>query len=65
MIYERLKELRLANNLTQADFAAAFNISQGTIGNWESGKRTPDIEMIIKISISDDIGIFLMLVERF
>ena len=50
MIYERLKELRLANNLTQADFAAAFNISQGTIGNWESGKRTPDIEMIIKIS---------------
>ena len=50
MIYERLKELRLSNNLTQADFATAFNISQGTIGNWESGKRTPDIEMIIKIS---------------
>lgn len=51
MIYERLKELRNKNGITQSDLAKFLNVSQGTIGNWESGNRTPDLEMIIKIAL--------------
>lgn len=50
MIYERLKQLRQSRNLTQAELATQLNVSQGTIGNWESGKRTPDIEMVVRLA---------------
>jgi len=50
MLGEKLKELRAKHGLTQATFAEIFNISSGTIAMWETGKRTPDIEMIKKIA---------------
>lgn len=46
----RLKELRTKRKLTQSEFAKQFNISNGAIGNWESGKRTPDSDMLVKIA---------------
>ncbi len=50
MLGERLKELRAKNGLTQIAFAEIFKISSGTIAMWETGKRTPDIEMIKRIA---------------
>lgn len=50
MFSERLKELRQLRGLTQKDFAQEFNISSGTIGNWESGARLPDYATLIKIA---------------
>lgn len=50
MFPKRLKELRSDKKMTQADFAAVFSISIGTIAMWETGKRTPDMEMIKKIA---------------
>ncbi|MGN0629983.1 MAG: helix-turn-helix domain-containing protein [Ruminococcus sp.] len=50
MLGEKLKELRSKNGLTQIAFAEIFNISSGTIAMWETGKRTPDIEMIKRIA---------------
>lgn len=46
MFAERLKELRKSKGITQTEFAKIFNISNGTIGNWESGNRIPDTEML-------------------
>ena len=47
---EKLKELRLSKGLTQIEFARIFNIANGTVGNWETGKRAPDYDTLIKIA---------------
>lgn len=50
MFSDRLKELRLEKGLTQERFAQELNVSKGAIAMWETGKRTPDIEMLKTIS---------------
>jgi len=50
MIAKQLKKIRKENNITQIQFAEIFNISNGTIAMWETGKRQPDNEMLLKIA---------------
>lgn len=57
MLATRLKELRETKNLSQAAFAKEFGISSGAIGNWESGKRIPDLATLQKIADFFDISI--------
>ena len=47
---ERLKELRKANGYTQITLAEALGLSKGTVAMWETGKRTPDYEIINTMS---------------
>jgi len=44
---ERIKELRLENNLTQDALALKTGISQSAIAKWENGKKSPSIESIV------------------
>ena len=53
----RLKELRESHNLSQQSFANIINVSQSTVGMWESGKRTPDSEMLAKIADYFDVSV--------
>ncbi len=41
MFKDKLKQLRIEQNLTQADVAKAINVSPATIGNYEQGTREP------------------------
>lgn len=41
MFKEKLKQLRIEHNLTQADVAKAIGVSAATIGNYEQGTRQP------------------------
>ena len=41
---ERLKELRLEEQLTQITLAEKTGLSQSSIAKWESSKRTPTME---------------------
>ena len=50
MLSERLKQLRKRDGLSQTEFAKKFNISTGTIGNWETGAREPDASTLMKIA---------------
>lgn len=47
---ERFKQLRKDANFTQEEIAAKLNVSKGTIGNYETGTRSPrkleDLEAI-------------------
>lgn len=43
---DRLKKCRTDRNLTQAQLADILNVKQSTVGNWESGAREPDFEML-------------------
>lgn len=50
-----IKKLRRRKGMTQEELANKSNISVRTIANYESGKRKPNLEMIIKICNGLDI----------
>lgn len=47
---DRLKELRLAEGLTQIELAEKLGLSKGAVGNYEAGKRSPDYETLEAIA---------------
>ena len=49
MFYERIKELRLSNKMTQVEFAHKISTSKQSVSNWESGYATPTLDMFQKI----------------
>lgn len=48
MFKDKLKQLRLEKNVTQADIASAIGVSPATIGNYEQGTREPRNTVIYK-----------------
>ena len=49
-IGKKLKEARLAADLTLEQAAQALYVSRQTISNWENEKAYPDIVSVIKLS---------------
>lgn len=47
---KNLYTLRKCHNLTQKDIAKKLNISRQAYSNYETGKRTPDIGLLLMIS---------------
>ena len=47
---EKIKELRIANNLSQIELAEKLQIAQNTLSQYENGKRDPDIDTLKKIA---------------
>lgn len=45
-----LKDLREKRGLSQRDLAKLLGVSSSTIGMWESGKREPNFETLLKIA---------------
>ncbi len=50
MLEERLKTLRESNEKSQLEVCTALNIEQSTLANYESGRRTPKIDILIKLA---------------
>lgn len=50
MFSERLKQLRRNRGITQVQLAHEFNVANGTIAMWETGKREPDFATTIRIA---------------
>ena len=50
MIGDKIKDARFANKLMQKDLASMLNVRPSTVSMWEAGTRTPDLQMIVKIS---------------
>lgn len=50
MIGERIKELRIKNNMTQQDLAQIVGLTSTGVSYWESGKAKPDSTMINKLA---------------
>lgn len=45
-----LSRLRKEKGLSQRDFANLFDVSNGAVAMWETGRRQPDVETLIKIA---------------
>ncbi|MDD6441141.1 MAG: helix-turn-helix transcriptional regulator [bacterium] len=50
MVADRIKELRLSNNMTQADVAKKLNITRSSVNAWEMGISIPSTAYIIELS---------------
>lgn len=50
MFNDRLKELRIKASLKQSELGKKVGVSASTIGMYEQGRRSPDREMLIKLS---------------
>lgn len=50
MFAKRLRDLRESKNLQQKDLAKELNVLEATVSMWETGKRVPYSEMLIKIA---------------
>ena len=49
MLGQNLKDMRIKNKYNQEDIAEQLGVTKQTISNWEKGKRTPDINHLIKL----------------
>ncbi|WP_035783439.1 helix-turn-helix domain-containing protein [Butyrivibrio sp. MC2021] len=58
---KKLKEMRIQRGLTQKELADLLFVTRRCIGNWESGRRKPDIVSlpIIASALEVDTGFFL------
>ena len=50
LVSKRIKEIRLDNKLTRAQFGEKLAVSQDTVSLWENGKSLPATEYVIAIS---------------
>lgn len=50
MFDERLKELRIAQNLNQVELGKCLGVSKQCISNWENNNIQPSIDMLVKIA---------------
>jgi len=48
--FERIRDLRIKNNMTQKDLAAAAGVTAVTVGNWENGNKKPSAEALARIA---------------
>ena len=46
----KLKQLRESREVKQITLAHKLQVSNTTVSNWETGKRTPDLETIVRIA---------------
>lgn len=49
-IAKRIKEIRIENKMSQAQFGQALFVSQDTVSLWENGKSLPSTEYVILIA---------------
>lgn len=50
MFVSKLRDLREDNDLTQDELAKKLNITRSALGNYETGIREPDINLLIRIA---------------
>lgn len=46
----KLKALRQARNLTQAELAKLIDVDRTTVAQWEAGKNYPRVDTLIKLA---------------
>ncbi len=50
MFAQKIRELRLSRNLSEAALDEIFDLMRGTVANWEHGFSYPDDELIDDIA---------------
>lgn len=62
---ERIRQLRIKNNLTQEKAANALNIDQSFFGRIETGKKGCSVDLFIQLSILFDVSLDYLILGRY
>ena len=60
---EKIKDLRIKNNLTQQDFADKFFVTRQAVSRWEQGKSIPGIDVLELIAKEFNVSIDYLVSE--
>lgn len=47
---ENIKNLRLARNMNQVEFAKKMGVTKQCVSNWENDNVVPSVEMVVRIA---------------
>ena len=50
MIADKIKQLRVSNNMTQADLAKKLNITRSSVNAWEMGISSPSTAYLVELA---------------
>jgi len=50
MLHNKIKQLRIANGMTQEDLAEKLHVVRQTVSKWEKGISLPDAEMLERLA---------------
>lgn len=50
MVADRIKQLRISNNMTQTELAKKLNITRSSVNAWEMGISIPSTAYIVELS---------------
>ena len=56
MIYDRIKQLREQNGLTQAALARMLNVTRSSVNAWEMGISVPSTQSLVQLAEIFDIS---------
>lgn len=60
-IGDKIKKIRDLNGYTQDDLAKKLGISKSTIGMYEQNRRSPDLDILLRISETFNVSVDYML----
>ena len=63
-IGEKIKKLRIANNMSQYDLGNKLFVSDKTISSWETNRTLPTIDLIVKICDIFNISLYYFIEEK-
>ena len=61
---KKIKEKRVALNMTQDALAQKMNVSRATISSWEVGRTYPDLEAVVCLSEVLEIPLDVLLSKK-
>lgn len=56
MLNQRIRELRLAKNISQVKLAELLGVTKQSVSNWENDNIQPSIEILIKLAKIFDVS---------
>ena len=65
MLCDKLKDSRKSKGIMQKTLAEMLNVKPSTVSMWESGKRTPDVLTLKRISDALDVPFADLLGDKF
>lgn len=61
---DKIRQVRINNNLTQQQFADKLSISRSVVAKWEQSRGMPSIDLLKKISETFDVSVEFLLCEN-
>lgn len=56
MLNQRIRELRLAKNISQVKLAELLGVTKQSVSNWENDNIQPSVDIVIKLAAIFDVS---------